>query len=153
MSKNQHLEGFFSKSIKTHHKELYCRKIQVMPLSHCVTDGDFRLYSRERRYLVECKETNSLKKYSYEFNRLTQEANLLLFDRHSHLSTSYVCIMFWMGRHDKSLLYLIPIGHYVAFRERWHKKSVNFDDARIEWAEYRIHPIKGSMFDFAGKFS
>ena len=150
MVKNQHLEGCLSKSLKEYseQKKLYYMKLQVNPLAHCVTPGDYMVLTDYENILIECKETKSDR---YDFNRLTQEKDLIDFHTALERNTSFILICFWKGSIKKSHIYLLNIREYMVLKayckEKLNKKSVNLKDLQglLYYDNMQVEALKGSI--------
>jgi len=100
-------------------------KIQVNPMAHTKTTGDFLFLTDNFRYIIECKEQKTT---SFPFSRLTQHNALLEFHNASWANIGLVVICFWKGTKKKSSFYLLDIVDMDILIKNSTKKSVNEKD-------------------------
>jgi hypothetical protein len=131
----QRLEGDFRDLIKNM-CDIWYIKLQTLPLAHTCNPADFIVLTKNKRFLVECKQCNS---NSYVFDRTTQKEELLRFKQHSIYNESYLLFCFWKGRKDKSIYYIIPIIDYLMFEMNISKKSANIKDFDSFLSGFRVN--------------
>lgn len=150
----QRLEGIFSKSLSKSTKNLWFLKLQVMKLAHTTMPADFIVLTNTNRYLVECKErkTNDKGYAAFAFSDLTQESDLINFERHSGINNSYVLLLFWSGTLKNSDIYMVPIKSYMSFKANINKQSFNTKDAQQWFKTYKVSVKKGSILDIDDVF-
>lgn len=138
----QHLEGYVTGGLK--HVNAWYLKLQVMPLAYTPMPADHIALTDDYAYLIESKETKSGR---FEFKRLTQEKKLIRFEEKVKRGKSYVCILYWNGRYDKSKCYMIPIKKYLQVKKKINKKSINEKDCEEHLKEYTINFLNKKMLD------
>jgi len=104
---------------------LWHLKLQCNPLAHTALPADFIILTHEYKYLIECKES---KNGVFVFDRLTQQDDLINFERFSDNNKSYVMLLFWQERLKNSYLFIIPIQSFIIFMDKIGKKSANLED-------------------------
>ena len=122
----QKLEGVFSKSLALQ-TNLWYMKLQVNTMAHTRTPADYLIISEKYNYLVECKQVNikNNPQARYNFDRLTQEQDLLLFENKFEKNKSYVLILFLGSMLKKSHFYLIPIKDYMKVKKDCCMKTLS----------------------------
>jgi len=140
----QRLESDLSKTLKQKYPHYYSMKLHNNPMAHQTTPADFMVLSGSNNYLIECKQC-SLDRF--EFSRLTQKEDLLIFESKLSQNYSYALIMFYTGRLDRSQIYMIPIKDLIHYMDTHKLKSINKKVAVESWAEYSISLEKGGIFN------
>ncbi len=144
----QKLEGIFTKSVKAR-KDLWYIKLQVHPMAHTKSPGDFLVLGKEKRHLVECKQIDMRRneKNTWPFKRLTQEEDMIKFDDMFKTNTAYLLILFLRKRVADSDFYLVPITQYKKRLKDWHKKSMQMIEFHEMFFDYKINSGKGGILD------
>lgn len=144
----QKLEGIFTKSVKTR-EDLWYIKLQVHPMAHTVSPGDFLVLGENKRHLVECKQVDMRTnlKNIWTMKRLTQLEDMKTFDSKHKSNTAYLLILFLAKRLDKSDFYLIPIKKYIKQLKDWPKKSIRFSEFHDLFFDTKIYSGKGGILD------
>ncbi len=139
----QHLESYLSRSLKQYN-DLWYLKLQVMPLAHTQTPADYIVLSKDNKYLVECKEC---KNDIFSFDRLTQEHELSVFQSKFKSNRSYLLLMFWKERLNKSSIYLIPINAYLRHKSRTKKRSINLKECQDQFMIYKVMLTENNLLN------
>jgi len=144
----QKLEGIFTKSVKTR-EDLWYIKLQVHPMAHTVSPGDFLVLGKNKRYLIECKQVDMRRntKNTWPMKRLTQEEDMNKFDIKFKDNTAYLLILFLRSRLDKSDFYLVPISKYKKQLKTWPKKSIRLEEFQELFYDCRILSGKKGILD------
>jgi len=118
----------------------YYMKLQVNPMAHTPTPGDFLFVSAGRNSIIECKECSGT---SFAFSRFTQKEALLVWHRSVTRNIGYIVISFWKGTRKKSTYYPIRVDDFDDIIEKSSKKSVNEADlARYRLDLYEFQTLK-----------
>ena len=104
-------------------------KLQTYPGSFTRNPADYIVLAGRKRHLLECKESKSGR---FEFSRLTQEEDLIKFDKADDLNYSKLVLLFWNKTFKKSHLFVIDINTYMGIKRRSKKKSMNCKEL-LEW--------------------
>ena len=112
----------------------YYMKLQVNPMAHTKTPGDFLWVTRTRNFIIECKECNST---SFAFNRFTQHKLLLKWNNALNRNCGLLIICFWNGRRKTSDYYVLTISDIERLMERSTKKSANRKDLAVYKVSYQ----------------
>jgi hypothetical protein len=120
----QHLEEIFSHTLKEN--GYFYLKLQVNPLAHTCMPADYIILTQEFSYLIECKEC---KNDRFDFNRLTQESELIKFENLGDRFNAGILLCFWKGTKKKSKYFLISIDTYENVKNAIGKKSISLKDA------------------------
>ena len=143
----QRLEGIFTLSLKER-SDLWFMKLQVNPLAHKQTPGDYLILSHSYRYIVECKETKCIDgKARFDFSRLTQEQELQIFRNQTVINRPYILFLFWHGRFMKSEIFLIPLSIFQNYKRTHDKKSFNLNNFNEFFYDCKLQPLKGGLID------
>lgn len=143
----QKLEGICSKSLKQLKNTWYI-KLQVHPLSHTRSPADFLVITKDRRYLIECKQVDMRKnkKNTWRLNRFTQLEDMSEFGRIHYKNKPYLLICFLHKYVDKSDYYLIPVFVYKQKTKNLIKKSLRFDEFHDKFYRFKIYCSKGILY-------
>ena len=118
----------------------YYMKLQVNPMAHTPTPGDFLFITYGRNNIIECKECSGT---SFAFSRFTQKKALLLWQRAILKNKGYIVISFWKGTRKKSTYYPIRVDDFDDIIKNISKKSVNEADlARYRLDLYEFQTLK-----------
>ena len=128
------LEMYFTRYLKKQ-KNTYYMKLQVSEYAHKSTVADYLVLCNKYNLAVECKMSQGK---AFNFSRLTQERDLIDFERALRRNRSYLLLMFWRGRCKSSILYLIPIHAYLEVKNKIGKKSMNIGDCAEYLSDYRF---------------
>ena len=120
----QRLEGHFRDALKVH-PNIWFMKLQVNPMAHCITVGDFMLLTEHSNIVIECKER---KGKAFSFGDWTQRNLMLEFYYAVPRNDAYAILCFWRGRRSKSLYYLLSAVKFDEYIKNSPKKSCNIDD-------------------------
>jgi hypothetical protein len=142
----QKLEGVFSKSLK-YRTDLWYIKLQVNQMAHTKSPADYLIISADNNFLVECKQVDLRKnpKKTYTFDRLTQEEDLLAFEKKFNNNRSYVLLLTLNKMLKNSDFYFIPIKYYINVKNRIGKKSMTSEDLLREFNQFRLNYIKDRL--------
>ena len=144
----QKLEGIFTKSVKQR-DDLWYIKLQVHPMAHTKSPGDFLVLGKDRRYLIECKQVDMRKnnKNTWVMKRLTQEEDMIKYNCCQYNNKAYLLILFLRNRVSYSDFYLVPILSYKNTLKDWHKKSIRFDEFHSLFFKFKVNSGKGGILD------
>lgn len=121
-------------------------KLQVNPIAHTPTVGDYMLTTPSYNYIIECKEIDYTKGYkTFAFSRLTQESELLKFSKQPR-NIGLIIICMWKGRKDKSDYYILTIENFIKLKTSFVKKLMNEFDLQKNVACYDYIGLK-KMFE------
>lgn len=138
----QRLEGYLSSWLKNN-PEMWYQKNQVNQLAHTQSVGDFLILTKNKRYVVECKETKVVnEKFLFPHDRVTQLNDLMLFDNFFENNASYILFLFWTGRLKKSGLYIVPVNVWNKEVKRIDKKSFNHNDFKEIFGMYELNCLE-----------
>ena len=142
----QVLESVTTKSLRVM-KNIYYIKLQVNPLAHTKSPGDYLVLTENKRYIIECKEIDMRKRINntWRFERLTQEEDLLLFEKTHLNNNAYILIMFRKRMIRTSSIFFIPIEKYILIKKYWEKKSMKLTDFEREFLLYKCDVRPGGL--------
>lgn len=136
----QRLEGDLTKALKQ--INCYSLKLHNNPMAHQTTPADYLIITRNNNYLIECKQCSN---DSLAFSRLTQLQDLLIFQKKYTNTFSYILLMYYTGRIDKSDIYLIPVLYLNNIIKNHKFKSLNKNDAFKYFNQYKIKTEKSIL--------
>ena len=144
----QKLEGIFTRSVKTR-EDLWYIKLQVHPMAHTVSPGDFLVLGKDKRYLVECKQVDMRKnkKNTWTMKRLTQLEDMGKFHNKCKKNIAYLLILFLDKRLDSSNFYMVPYNLYTDRLKEWPKKSIQLQEFHDLFFDCKIYSGKGGILD------
>jgi hypothetical protein len=112
------------------------------------TPADFLILTEQYRYLIEVKEVKIYKGYlSFSFDRLTQEQDLIYFNKKFNNNRSVVILNFLDRTLKKSHIYFISIDRYLLMKKDIGKKSINIDQMDYYFNGFKIDILPGSKLD------
>jgi len=122
----QKLEKILSRTLKG--LNLWYLKLQVMPLAHHKMPADFIIITEKFNYLIECKQRGSVDSFrNFSFVELTQEQDLVAFEKFSSRNKSFVLLLFWKRFMRDSVVFLISINDYLRIKSEVTRKSLSVD--------------------------
>ena len=137
-------------SLKVFGNKVWFMKIQQNPLSGYPSPADFLVLTEDSRILIECKQTNLSSSKSFSMKRLTQEMDLIQFERAFNSHRAYVLLCFWGRRMDKSYYFMLPIDAYLTIKGEMgliNRKSINYQYLLDRQKQYLMPILKGSLLD------
>lgn len=140
----QRLEKDLSKTLKHYYKDIYYIKLHNQPLSHQTSPADYIILTKNNNILIECKQCKSKR---FEFSRLTQLTDLLLFEKVLDKNESYLLLMFYKTRLGNSDIFLIPIKIFKQYIDNSIKKSINNIECLKYFNNYKLNIKKGGFLD------
>jgi len=103
----------------------YYMKLQVNPMAHCKTPGDFLYLTPKYNYIIECKECKGT---NFPFSRFSQKYEMDKFCDSLMRNRGFIVIMFWKGSKKKSTFYCLEEWIYNTLVSKSKKKSFNEKD-------------------------
>lgn len=123
----QRLEKTLQEILK-HVSKSYYMKIQVNPMAHTRTPGDFLFVTHSRNYIIECKECASTNRF--DFSRYTQRFELNKWTESVWRNRGLLLISFWGGKKKTSLYFLLTEKQIRDLIDNSTKKSANYNDLK-----------------------
>ena len=148
----QRLEGDFSFTMKQ--LGLYHMKLQNNPLAQHPTPADFLVSTDLHLYLVECKQVTCKNgKGAFGFDKLTQEQDLIIFQKSLARHKSYLLLMYYDGTLKKSDIYLLPIQKYLDIKSKHKFNSINREAIKdYDTLKYKLNIFDGGELDLTEYF-
>lgn len=136
----QHFEGIVSATLRSIPNCWYT-KLQVNPLAHQSTVGDFIILTPIYNIVLECKEISAEKPSNYfSFSRLTQIQKMTLFESSLKRNKAYVGLLLYSQ--NKKELYIIPLSVMKAIidftKQHKQKNGLTLIEIQQEFANYKI---------------
>lgn len=136
----QHFEGIVSRTLRS---IPYCwyTKLQVNPLAHQSTVGDFMILTPTYNIVLECKELNITSSGAYfSFTRITQLHKLIAFESAIKRNKGYIGILLYSQNQKE--LYIIPISvmrAVIDFTKQYKQKNgLTVVELQHEFENYKI---------------
>ncbi len=122
--------------------------IKLQNIHTTSTPADFLILTENYRYLIECKEIALYKGYnSFSFDRLTQENDLIEFNKKHNMNRSVILLNFRDKTLKKSHAYFIHLDRYLLMKKDINKKSINIEQMDYYFNEFRINILPRSKFN------
>ena len=156
MTKNK-LEKIFSKSLQSD-IELWFMKLHNNPLAHQTTPADYILSYQQsifppnlQLHLVECKQVTCCDgKGRFAFKRLKQMYDLIQFEEKVfHFHNGWLCLAYYDRTWANSEVYLIPIKVMQKVIHDSSYVSINREDAKERFKNFKLFVLPGSILDLA----
>ena len=137
----QHFEPMVSRALRSI-PNLWYMKIQVNPLAHHPTVGDYMILTKEHNIVLECKELDLSKNNQIPFTRFSQLNRMYEFKLALPQNEAHIGILLWNARGDNKCgvqdIYIIPVDVLNACIKTHHKKSFNATDVRVLFENYKV---------------
>lgn len=133
----QHFEARVSAALNTI-PNLWYMKIQVNPMAHHPTVGDFMILSENHNVVLECKEIDTNSNKQIPFKRFSQLHRMLKFKRTLFRNEAFMGILLWNTSFNDSDIYIIPVTVLEAHINMSNKKSINVTEVREQFENYKV---------------